>query len=304
MRRGRLVWIVCLAAAALMAAGYFYYPPFRYLAWAAAGRSPVCPWSHAVRVDSEARHLMGVKDKILKASHLVREEQGLELWETPRGSYWIPQGNRYVLPFNLAEMDAEIYGRGETFVQPGDIVLDCGASDGDFTKEALRAGAKLVVPVEISPHSIECIRRNLKHEIADGRVIVYPKGVWDKDDVLLLRVSDTNFAANTVVLEPDGAHSDVRVALTTIDKLVSDLKLPRVDFIKMDIEGAEVKALAGAHDTVARFRPRLAIATEHKPDDERTIPAAVRALRGDYRMQCGPCSEADGHIRPDVLYFY
>ena len=105
-------------------------------------------------------------------------------------------------------------------------------------------------------------------------------------------------------MRPESSHPSVLVPLTTIDKLVAELKLPRVDFIKMDIEGAEVPALAGAHETIARFKPRLAIATEHKPDDEYTIPAAVRKIRADYQMECGPCLEAKGHVRPDVLYFW
>jgi hypothetical protein len=133
---------------------------------------------------------------------------------------------------------------------------------------------------------------------------VYAKGVWDKDDTLTLNVDDTNFAANSVVLRPDSAHPSVRVPLTTIDKLAAELHLPRVDFIKMDIEGAEVPALFGAHDTVARFKPRLAIATEHKPDDQYAIPAAVRKMRTDYQMECGPCLESKGRVRPDVMYFW
>src|SRR5450756_1286572 len=117
-----------------------------------------------------------------------------------RDSFWIPKGNRYVLPFNLAEMERQIYGSGQHFIHPGDIVLDCGASDGDFTRVALRAGAKMVVSIEVSPSSAECIRRNLAAEIAAGRVIVYPKGVWDRDDSLMLNADDTNFAANSVVI--------------------------------------------------------------------------------------------------------
>ena len=173
-----------------------------------------------------------------------------------------------------------------------------------LSRLALAAGASKVVSVEISPSSAECIRRNLASEIAAGRSIVYPKGVWDKDDTLMLNVDDTNFAANSVVMRSDSAHPSVQVPLTTIDKMVAELNLPRVDFIKMDVEGAEIRALAGAHDTIAKFKPRLAIATEHKPDDEITIPAAVRKIRPDYQMQCGPCLEALGHVRPDVLYFY
>jgi UDP-3-O-acyl-N-acetylglucosamine deacetylase len=105
-------------------------------------------------------------------------------------------------------------------------------------------------------------------------------------------------------MHSDSSHPSVMVQLTTIDKLVADLKLPHVDFIKMDIEGAEVPALAGGNETIARFKPRLAIATEHKPDDQYTIPAAVRKIHADYQMECGPCLEAKGHVRPDVLYFW
>jgi len=289
---------------AVLVAAYLFSPPFRLLALVVAGHSPNCPMSHAVRCNSNAVEKTRIKDRILAASHLVKEENNLELWDTPKGQYWIPKGNRYVLPFNLAEMEQHIYGSGEHFIHTGDIVLDCGASDGDFTRQALQSGAQTVVAIEISPSSAECIRRNTASEMAAGRVIVYPKGVWDKDDTMTLNVDDTNFAANSVVMHSESSHPSVQVQLTTIDELVAELKLPRVDFIKMDIEGAEVPALAGARETIARFKPRLAIATEHKPDDEYTIPAAVRKIRADYRMECGPCLEAKGHVRPDVLYFY
>ena len=303
MKTSRIV----LSFAILLMAGvaaYLFFPPFRLWALVVAGHSPNCPMSHALKSKANIDETIRVKDRILAGSHLVKEESGLELWDTPKGQYWIPKGNRYVLPFNLAEMDRHIYGSGEHFIHAGDIVLDCGASDGDFTRQALEAGARTVVAIEISPSSAECIRRNTAAEVAAGRVIVYAKGVWDKDDMMMLNVDDTNFAANSVVMRPESAHPSVQVPLTTIDKLVAELKLPRVDFIKMDIEGAEVPALAGARDTIARFKPRLAIATEHKPDDEYTIPAAVRNIRPDYEMECGPCLEARGHVRPDVLDFY
>lgn len=285
-------------------AAFWYSPPFRLWTLVVTGHSPVCPMSHALRSQANMDEKIRIKDRILAGSHLVKEESHLELWDTPQGRYWIPKGNRYVLPFNLAEMEQHIYGEGPHFIHTGDIVLDCGASDGDFTRVALAAGAAKVVAIEISPSSAECIRRNTAAESAAGRVIVYPKGVWNKDDTMILNVDDTNFAANSVVMRPESGHPSVEVPLTTIDKLVAELNLPRVDFIKMDIEGAEIPALSGGRDTIARFKPRLAIATEHKPDDEFTIPAAVRKIRADYQMECGPCLEGKGHIRPDVLYFY
>jgi FkbM family methyltransferase len=297
--------IVALVVLLLLGgAAYAWYPPFRVLVLTAAGRSRVCSFSDALRSHENMSGLIAIKDRILQASHLVEEKDGLELWETPKGRFWIPRGNRYVLPFNLAELERHVYGSGKVFVQPGDVVLDCGASDGDFTLEALHAGAKMVVSVEIAPSNIECLRRTLAPQIAEGRVIVYPKGVWDKDDFLTLNTEDTNFAANSVVMRPEGARTSVRVPLTTIDQIVAELKLPRVDFIKMDVEGAEARALRGARDTITRFRPRLAIAMEHNEDDEIDLPKVVHEVRADYQVMCGPCLEADKRIRADVLNFY
>jgi FkbM family methyltransferase len=287
-------------------AAYAWYPPFRLMVLVAMGHSPVCPIGRAVKSAEHRALLTEAKDRILRNSRLLQKDPryGLELWSTPKGEFWIPVKNQYVLPFNLAEMDRKVYGSGEHFIHPGDIVLDCGASDGDFTREALQAGAKKVVAIELAPQSVECLRRNLAGEVSAGRVVVYPKGVWDKEDQLMLNVSDQNFAANSVVMRPEGAHNGVSVPLTTIDRIVAELELPRVDFIKMDVEGAETRAIAGAAGTLSRYKPRLAIAAEHGPNDERTIPQAVKKARSDYQVECGPCLEANGTIRADVLYFY
>jgi len=49
--------------------------------------------------------------------------------------------------------------------------------------------------------------------------------VWNTEGTLRLNVTDSNFAANSVVLRPDGSHGDVEAQLTTIDKIVSELGL-------------------------------------------------------------------------------
>jgi FkbM family methyltransferase len=294
---------VVLTAVIALVAAYLWYPPARLLGFVAMGRSPVCPVGKALKSRSHLEELGQIKDRIFLASKLVQEDNGLELWDTPKGPFWIPKGNRYVLPFNLAEMEDRVYGEGEHFIRPGDIVLDCGASVGDFTREALKAGAAKVIALEITPSSIECLRRNLAGEIAAGKVVVYPKGVWDKDDTLMMYVDETNFAANTVV-GGTGLQPSVQVPLTTIDKIVAELGLPRVDFIKMDVEGAEPNAIAGARETIQRFKPRLAIAAEHKPEDQFELPKAVRNIRGDYQMKCIECLEMKGRIQPDVLVFW
>ncbi len=303
MKLKRVFWLIVLL---LIIAGlaYSFYPTFRFFTWVMAGRSPVCTLPEAVKAADNLRRQVEYKDQILNASKLLEQDpKGFELWDTPQGRYWIPAGSRYVLPFNLAEQQRKIYGTGQFGPQAGDITLDCGANVGVTVHEELAAGAKTVVAIEPAPENLECLRRNFAPEIASGRVIVVPKGVWDKDDFLTLRVDPKNSAADTFVLHREGALDVEKVPLTTIDELVADLKLRRVDYIKVDIEGAEPKALAGARNTLARFKPRISIASYHQPDHPRVIPELIRAARPDYRMQCGPCAETEHSLRPDVLYF-
>jgi len=296
------VKVFVLTIAALVAV-YVWYPPAKMLGIVATGGSPVCPIGKALQARAHLEDLGQRKDRILHASKLVREDNGLELWDTPKGQYWIPAGSRYILPFNLAEMEDKVYGEGEHFIHPGDIVLDCGASAGDFTRVALEAGAAKVIAAEITPSSIECLRRTFAAEIAAGKVVVYPKGVWDKDDVLTMYVDEANFAANSVV-GGAGLQPSVQVPLTTIDKIVAELKLPRVDFVKMDVSGSEANAIAGARETIRKWKPRLAISTEYNWQDQFDIPKAIRNIRGDYQMQCQQCLEINGRIQPDVLTFW
>ena len=296
--------IACVAMlAALVAAGYFY-PPVRLFAIKVVGRSPVCPMKNALQADRNLQLQIQIDNQILRSSKIVEKDPaGYLLVETPRGRWWIPEGNEYVLPFNLAEQAREVYGTGEHAVRAGDIALDCGANIGDWTRVALDHGARLVVGFEPAPENIESYRRNFQDEIAAGRVVVVPKGVWDKDDILLLKRDPHNSAADSFVMLSDGTPG-VQAPLTTIDKAVAELKLGRVDYIKMDIEGAEARALAGARETLRRYHPRLSIAAEHNANDEVRIPEVVRSLAPGYHMTCGPCLESkNAHIRADVLYF-
>jgi len=296
------VLVMVLGAGATL---YYHYPPFR-LGWLVVrGKSPHCPLPNAVQAAEHLARNIAAKDRILAGSRkLETDPQGYVLWDTPRGQWWIAEGNDWGLPWNLAEQELKIYGTGGRFVQPGDIVLDCGAHIGVFAREALEAGARLVVAIEPSPENVECLRRNMREPIAAGRLIVYPKGVWDKDDVLTLELTPRNAAAASFVIHQEGAKTGPQVPLTQIDTLVGELNLPRVDFIKMDIEGAEQKALVGARGTLAKFHPRMALSTYHRPDDPERIPQLVREAWSGYRMECGHCAEANGAIRPDVLFFY
>jgi hypothetical protein len=71
----------------------------------------------------------------------------------------------------------------------------------------------------------------------------------------------------------------------------------------MDIEGAEKPALRGAMKTLRRFRPRMAIASEHLPDDVTAIPQTVRAIAPEYQVICGQCVVENDRLLAQMLWF-
>lgn len=292
---------LAVAAVAVLA----IHPPLRYWSLVVIGRGSGCTAQRAWAIQAEKEELGRVKDRILSRSKLLQKEyKGLELYETPYGNFWTPAGSRFILPFNLAEEATHIYGTGDRFVHKGDIVLDCGANVGTFARFALDAGAKLVIAIEPAPDNLECLRRNFAKEISDNRLVIYPKGVWDKDDTLEFLVDPDNQAADSFVIHRKGAKAVARVPLTTIDKMVDELKLERVDFIKMDIEGAEVKALAGGRATIAKYHPRMSLSVYHEEDHPVEVPKGVLAAWSGYTTECGPCNAVGDRVRPDIMYFY
>ena len=305
MQRARATWVL-LILAAISGAVSFFYPELKALTLFLARRNNGCPLADCLKIGPQARVQKHKHQRIETAARLRRSDPaGLELWDTPAGQLWVPgrKHTRYWLADMLAELNTGLYVHEKIRVRPGDIVLDCGASIGVFTRQALSMGAATVVAIEPGPDSVECLRRNFPSEIASGKLIVCPRGVWDREDALPLIVDGNTSIGDGFVIRRPGDHLGVSVPLTRIDTLVSELKLPRVDFIKMDIEGAEQEALRGARQTLARFRPRLAISAYHKREDPREIPALVRSARPDYRMECGPCLMTRYRIIPQVLFF-
>jgi len=266
------------------------------------GRHGICSLADSWRAgDDSERQNSRAAELISKSSVIQHDPDGTDLWNTPDGQWWVPAKSRDAVLYDLSEQDRDIYRAGEGGVQPGDVVLDCGANVGVFTKKALAQGASHVIAIEPAPENLAVLRKNLAAEIAAGKVTIYAKGVWNKDDTLTMYIDTTNSAADSFVRRADNSGT-VQLPLTTIDHLVEDLHLDRVDFIKMDIEGAERQAVAGAASTIRRFHPRMALCVYHLADDPVVIPHAVLAIDPGYRMDCGCTNGAEG-IAPQVAHF-
>ena len=273
------------------------YPPLYPFGVSLIEEDPICPPVEAF--NGAQLHCTILEQASAEAFGVTpgRVHAGLQYVETLAGDWWVPKGNEVTLPDLLSQQENGLYGEAQTAVQPGDVVLDCGAHIGLFARKALELGASVVVAIEISPQNIQCLERNFEKEIQTGQVIVYPKGVWHKDDFLTLYSSKLNSAGDSVIITEKRSAVETQVPLTTIDKIVEELELDRVDFVKMDIKGAASRALEGAKETLSRHRPRLAIATEEEADHPDMIVKVLSDLQLGYESRCGACKASPIEFR-------
>ena len=265
--------------------------------------SPYCSRWQAVRdADIKVDQIEAAKH-IAAASRLVGEDGRLALWETPAGNWWLPAGNPEILAILLAQQRRNVYGDAESGVHAGDVVLDGGAHIGTYVRKALDAGAELVVAIEPSPDAVKSLKRNFEAEIMAGRVIVYPKGVWDKEETLTLYDNGPGAAGDSFVGHAEGSRAYTNIPVTTLDRIVDELRLERVDFIKADVKGATERMLHGGASSIKRFHPRIAISTETPPEEPGTIAKLLAAI-DSYQARGGPCFYSEGEIRTDVMFFH
>lgn len=118
--------------------------------------------------------------------------------------------------------------------------------------------------------------------------------------MLTLFVNPQNTSGNSFL---PGGEKSASIPVTTISKVVRELNLSRVDFIKADVKGATERLLRGGSDVLVRDRPRMAPSTEERNDDASAIAALANKIQPAYEMKPGPCLTSVNSIYTDVLFF-
>ncbi len=167
-------------------------------------------------------------------------------------------------------------------VEPGDIVIDAGAWIGDFAAYASVRGATCYA-FEPTDSTFALLQKTAE---LNGNIIPVKKGLSDEASSKILFVNTEGISGSNSLLQQTTGKQELSSAVETVrlDDFVRDNNIPRVDFIKSDIEGFERNMLEGAQETLACFAPKLALCTYHLPDDPQVMAGLIKQANPKYNI--------------------
>ena len=200
---------------------------------------------------------------------------GGEVWEVSDGEFklrcpWYPY---------QAMHDVEGYLMHPKYrIAEGDTVVDAGGCRGEFSAyAALKVGPKgRVVMLEPDGKNLEYAYDLFALNGLTDRIEVIREGLWSRDQLVSFEAG-SGATSKVLGAEASEAGGDV-IAVTTLLSLADRLGLKRIDFVKMDIEGAELQALNCVPMLPIHLTPSFSIASYHVVDGEQTWHAVEAML--------------------------
>lgn len=153
-----------------------------------------------------------------------------------------------------------------------ETIVDLGAYDGDTIREFLSAtDGRYKKIIAFEPDEKNFRKLTAKTESMEN-IERYNLGAWDKRETLYFQKKKGRNSHQ--------ADEGIPVSFDSVDNVVKE----RVTFIKMDIEGAELKALEGARETITRDKPKLYVCAYHRNEDMFSLPLKIKELCPGYKI--------------------
>lgn len=161
--------------------------------------------------------------------------------------------------------DKDLIALGEN-----EVFVDCGAYKGDtisqFIKRVPNKKFDYIYAFEPDEYNYGCLEKYITKHKLQQKVKPVKKGTYDKE-------GKVGFLGNTEEGCKITESGNCAIEVDAIDNVTEG---KNVTYIKMDVEGAELKSLEGAEKCIEKYHPRLAISIYHSPEDMINIPLYLK----------------------------
>lgn len=157
----------------------------------------------------------------------------------------------------------------EEHCKPGAVIIDIGAHIGLFSVIASQVTGEKgkVYAFEPAPSTYGLLQKTVAINHKESVIETFQKAVGKETGKITFFISDdqADNSNSLVQYKEDRSLHGIDVAVTSIDNFVQEKNISRLDFIKIDVEGAEYDTLQGAVHTLKNLRPVCIVAIHPEP---------------------------------------
>lgn len=229
----------------------------------------------------------------------VLDGLGVVDYSEPRQHMLMPSGISFYFSSFAEPLDTtDIYlQKGQ--LKEGDVVFDlgsyCGSTVWGFSKAVGKTGK--VYGLEPDPVNFEMLSKNVEyHKLSN--VVTVNKGVWSTSGTLLFQ-GEGNMGSGISQVQGRAANL-FSVSVISLTDLCTQYDISAIDYIKMDIEGAEVEVLKASGNLLRKYQPRLII--EPHVVDARLVTDELCEMLASYGYDTEVLVQAD--LPLPLIYAY
>ncbi len=230
-------------------------------------------------------YALDLPQKVSRQAFEVR--RAFSLWEddASRLEYLAQLRWRMLLDFDVLPLPVKhrIYFPDDLVtVVPNEVFVDCGAFDGDTIRSFLEDRGESfggVIALEPDPLNFQRLEQYVSglHRDIKSRITTYPFAAGAHRGTVRFEATGTESSS--------AGSGSMEIDCITLDEI---LDRDRPAYIKLDIEGSEVDAIAGCSNTIEKASAVLAICVYHCQDHIWKIPLMIRAMSDKYRFFLRP----------------
>lgn len=219
------------------------------------------------------------KADIFKAFHLMGDDRSREIYVNVICNRIAPQFA--AMSYEQMYQEPQYFPEDVLSLTEQECIVDGGAYTGDTLESFLQIRGKQFAAYhgfEMDYENYEKLRQKCEtmEDSVREKICCHHKGLWDTEETLTYgrRASDDSYSIYN--------REDAATAETV--SLDAYLGKEKITLIKMDIEGAEWKALQGARETIKSQKPKMAVCVYHRLEDIWKIPLFLKELVPEYKI--------------------
>jgi FkbM family methyltransferase len=211
-----------------------------------------------------AGNLLGKKTKV--TSLLLKVDGDRELHKLNEGQVmWLKNETSYLIDnclINTGTWEPQAVNILKKYLKPGDVFIDVGANTGFFSIIAskITGDAGYVYAFEPTRYYFDILLKNMKENNINN-CFPFNLGLSDNDKIEKINIFDST--ATLHMQADDVSEAAEEIKLRTLDSMLPELGLTKIDFIKVDIDGHEPFFLNGALKAIEKFDPLILLEVNH-----------------------------------------